>query len=83
MRSNVQHNSDKSKFGECYKITCASDKKSYTVHTFKNSTEKIDIECKTKGQKSDGLQWSFNFYCEDPALVCNNLTSCPDDCNYR
>lgn len=53
------------------------------MHTFKNSTEKIDIECDAKGKKAEGLEWNFEFTCEDPAVICAGITSCPDDCNFR
>ena len=73
---------DSSSMSGCYKITCAEDKKSYTVHT-NSGTAALDFVCDSKGKKSEGLSYNFNFICEDPAEICQTITTCPDDCHFR
>lgn len=83
MQTKCKNTNKNTETGECYRITCASDKKSYTVHTYKNSTEKLDFVCDAKDKKSEGLEVDIEFTCEDPAVICNNITSCADDCNFK
>jgi hypothetical protein len=68
---------------ECFKVTCAEDKKSYTVNTH-TGTEPLDFLCDSVGKVSEGLDgYNFNFKCADPAIICAKITTCDEDCNFK
>jgi hypothetical protein len=71
-----------SEYGECYRIECSADKSSYKVHTHSGSAP-LEVQCNNAGDKSSGFLYNVEFTCEDPAVICANYTSCPDDCHYR
>ena len=71
-----------SKSSGCFKIECAEDKASYKVHTH-SGTDPLVVDCASAGQKSTGFKYNIEFTCEDPAIICQSHTSCPDDCHFR
>jgi hypothetical protein len=78
----MKYTGSQNPMSECFKVTCAEDKKSYTVHTHTGQAP-LDFLCDLKGKKSEGLTYNFNFICEDPAIICAAHTECPDDCHNR
>lgn len=69
-------------FAGCYKIECNADKTAYKVHTH-SGFEELIIDCTAAGQKSSGYAYNIEFTCEDPAIICQKHTICPDDCHFR
>ena len=43
----------------------------------------LDFVCDAKDKESEGIKLNFKFTCEDPAVICKNITTCPDDCHFR
>lgn len=82
----IEKTNNGQKFGECFRYLCNRSGTKYKVKIHrinKNSKKKNFFICSRKGQKSRGLDYKFSFYCQDPFDVCQNMTSCDNDCYYR
>ena len=63
-------------------MECNADKTAYKVYTQSGQGDLV-LDCAKAGDTLSGFFYNLEITCADPAVICENHTTCPQDCNYR